>query len=137
MVITELSANELSQAIHAKQLSCHEVMQAYLQRVDQVNPRFNALVSLQDPLTLLAQANACDEELRQGHSRGWLHGMPIALKDLVDVAGVPTTCGSPLLRDNIPTQDALLTQRLKAAGGIVIGKTNTPEWGLGSHTFND
>ncbi|NBS77948.1 MAG: amidase, partial [Betaproteobacteria bacterium] len=137
MVITELSANELSQAIHAKQLSCLEVMQAYLQRVDQVNPHFNALVSLQDPLTLLAQANACDEELRQGHSRGWLQGMPIALKDLVDVAGVPTTCGSPLLRDNIPTQDALLTRRMKAAGGIVIGKTNTPEWGLGSHTFNE
>jgi len=63
--------------------------------------------------------------------------LPIALKDLVDVAGIPTTCGSPLLRDNIPLEDALLTQRLKAAGGIVIGKTNTPEWGLGSHTFNE
>jgi amidase len=65
-----------------------------------------------------------------------MHGFPIALKDLVDVAGIPTTCGSPLLTHNIPQQDALLTQRLKAAGGIVIGKTNTPEWGLGSHTFN-
>jgi len=137
MVITELSANELSNAIHAKQVSCREVMQAYWQRIDKVNPYFNALVSLQDPATLLAQADACDAELAQGHSRGWLHGLPIALKDLVDVAGIPTTCGSPLLRDNIPTQDALLTQRLKAAGGIVVGKTNTPEWGLGSHTFNE
>ena len=137
MVITELSANELSQAIHAKEVSCVEVMQAYLQRIDMVNPHFNALVSLQDPAMLMVQANACDAELAQGHSRGWLHGMPIALKDLVDVAGIPTTCGSPLLRDNIPSQDALLTQRLKAAGAIVIGKTNTPEWGLGSHTFNE
>ena len=137
MVVTELSAYELSQAIHGKQLSCREVMQAYLQRIESLNPRFNALVSLQDPSTLLAQADACDADLAHGHSRGWLHGFPIALKDLVDVAGIPTTCGSPLLRDNIPTQDALLTQRLRGAGGIVIGKTNTPEWGLGSHTFNE
>ncbi len=137
MVITELSANHLSQAIHAKQVSCREVMQVYLQRIESINPHFNALVSLQDPTQLLAQAQACDTELSQGQSRGWLHGLPIALKDLVDVAGIPTTCGSPLLRDNIPAQDALLTQRLKAAGGIVIGKTNTPEWGLGSHTFNE
>ncbi len=137
MVITELSANQLSQAIHAKQVSCREVMQAYLQRIDSVNPHFNALVSLQEPASLLTQADAHDAELSQGHSRGWMHGLPIALKDLVDVAGIPTTCGSPLLRNNIPAQDALLTQRLKAAGGIVIGKTNTPEWGLGSHTFND
>ena len=137
MVITELSANQLSQAIHAKQVSCREVMQAYLHRIESINPHFNALVSLQDSTKLLAQAQACDTDLSQGHSRGWLHGLPIALKDLVDVAGIPTTCGSPLLRDNIPRQDALLTQRLKTAGGIVIGKTNTPEWGLGSHTFNE
>ena len=137
MVVTELSADELSQAIHGKKLSCREVMQAYLQRIESVNPRFNALVSLQDPAMLLAQAHACDADLAHGHSRGWMHGFPIALKDLVDVAGIPTTCGSPLLRHNIPTLDALLTQRLKAAGGIVMGKTNTPEWGLGSHTFNE
>ena len=137
MVITQLTADQLSQAIHAKQVSCREVMQAYLQRIDSINAYFNALVSLQDPASLLAQADAHDAELSQGHSRGWMHGFPIALKDLVDVAGIPTTCGSPLLRDNIPRQDALLTQRLKAAGGIVMGKTNTPEWGLGSHTFNE
>ena len=137
MVITQLTADQLSQAIHAKQVSCREVMQAYLQRIDSINAYFNALVSLQDPASLLTQADVCDTELSQGHSRGWMHGFPIALKDLVDVAGIPTTCGSPLLRDNIPRQDALLTQRLKAAGGIVMGKTNTPEWGLGSHTFNE
>jgi amidase len=136
MDITELSARQLSQALHARQVSCREVMQAYLSRIERVNPRFNALVSLQDPVSLLAQADQADAALGQGVSQGWLHGIPIALKDLVDVAGIPTTCGSPLLRDHIPAQDALLTQRLKAAGGIVIGKTNTPEWGLGSHTFN-
>ena len=136
MVVTDLSASELSQAIHTKALSCREVMQAYLDRIARVNPGFNALVSLQDPVHLLAQADAADAALAQGLHKGWLHGMPIALKDLVDVAGIPTTCGSPLLRQHVPTQDALLTQRLKAAGGIVIGKTNTPEWGLGSHTFN-
>ena len=136
MVVTELSAQELSKALHGKQLSCREVMQAYLGRIDALNPGFNALVSLQDPGLLLAQADAADQALHRGHSRGWMHGFPIALKDLVDVAGIPTTCGSPLLTHNIPKQDALLTQRLKAAGGIVIGKTNTPEWGLGSHTFN-
>ena len=137
MVVTELSADELSQAIHGKQVSCREVMHAFLQRIESVNPRFNALVSLQDTATLLAQADACDADLAHGPSRGWMHGFPIALKDLVDVAGIPTTCGSPLLRHNIPALDALLTQRLRGAGGIVIGKTNTPEWGLGSHTFNE
>jgi amidase len=136
MVVTDLSADELSQAIHSKQVSCREVMQAYLHHIDALNPRFNALVSLQDPVRLLAQADAADHALHRGTSRGWMHGFPIALKDLVDVAGMPTTCGSPLLTQNIPAQDALLTQRLKAAGGIVVGKTNTPEWGLGSHTFN-
>ncbi len=136
MVITELSATELSQAIHARRVACREVMQAYGDRIEAVNPRFNALVSLQDRDALLAQADTADREMQRGESRGWMHGFPIALKDLVDVAGIPTTCGSPLLTHNIPVQDALLTQRLKAAGGIVIGKTNTPEWGLGSHTFN-
>lgn len=136
MAIYELSASALSQAIHARQYSCREVMQAFLDRIAMVNPRFNAVVNLQAHDLLLAQADVCDQELARGHSRGWLHGIPLAFKDLVDVAGIPTTCGSVLLRDNIPAQDALLVQRLKAQGGIVIGKTNTPEWGLGSNTFN-
>jgi amidase len=68
MVITELSANELSKVIHAKQVSCREVMQAYLQRIESINPHFNALVSLQDPASLLAHADVCDTELSQGHS---------------------------------------------------------------------
>ena len=136
MAIHQLSALQLSAAIHRREFSCHEVMQAFLQRIAAVNPQANAIVNLQDTGQLLKQAEACDAELARGDSRGWLHGMPLAFKDLIDVAGIPTTGGSPLLKNNIPAHDALLVQRMKAAGGIVIGKTNTPEWGLGSHTFN-
>ena len=136
MAIHEHSALQLSASIHRRELSCREVMQAFLQRIAAINPQANAIVNLRDADLLLQQADACDTELSKGDSRGWLHGMPLAFKDLVDVAGIPTTCGSVLLRDNIPAHDALLVQRMKAAGGIVIGKTNTPEWGLGSHTFN-
>ena len=112
MVITELSATELSQAIHGRQVTCREVMQAYGDRIEAVNPRFNALVSLQDRGALLALADTADREMQRGESRGWMHGFPIALKDLVDVAGIPTTCGSPLLRHHVAHQDALLPQRL-------------------------
>ena len=136
MAIHELSASALSQAIHAKQVSCREVIQAYGDRLMRLNPLANALVNLQPMDDLLRQAQSHDHALARGESKGWLHGIPLAFKDLVDVAGIPTTCGSELLRDNIPTKDALLVQRLKAQGGIVIGKTNTPEWGLGSNTFN-
>ncbi len=135
--ITDLSAHALSTAIHRKQFSCREVMQAYLQHIARVNPRFNAIVSLQDGDLLLAQADARDSQLARGHSLGWMHGMPQAIKDLADVAGIPTSMGSPLLRDFVPKQDCLMVQRMKAAGCIVVGKTNTPEFGLGSHTFNE
>ena len=94
MAIHELSATALSQAIHARQFSCREVMQAFLDRIAVVNPRFIAVVSLQAHDLLLARADVCDQELSRGHSRGWLHGIPLACKDLVDVAGIPTTCGS-------------------------------------------
>ena len=135
--ITELDASALSRAIHARELSCVEVMQAYLARIDRLNPRFNAIVSLAPGDTLLAQAAERDSELARGASRGWMHGMPQAIKDMANAAGFPTTLGSPLMRDFIAKQDGLLAQRMKAAGCIVIGKTNTPEFGLGSHTFNE
>ena len=122
MAIHELSALQLSASIHRRELSCREVMQAFLQRIAAINPQANAIVNLQDADILMQQADACDAELTTGDSRGWLHGMPLAFKDLVDVAGIPTTCGSVLLRDNIPAHDALLVQRMKAAGGIVIGR---------------
>ena len=134
--LLEQSAAALSRAIHARELSCREWMQATLEQIDRLNPRFNAIVSRVDANTVLTQADVCDRELANGHSRGWMHGFPMAIKDLVDTAGVPSVRGSPLLAGNIPQQDHLMVQRMKAAGGILIGKTNTPEFGLGSHTYN-
>ena len=79
--ITDLDASQLSEAIHARQVSCTDVMQAYLARIDQLNPTYKAIVNLAPANTLLAQAHQCDQELARGHSRGWLHGIPQAIKD--------------------------------------------------------
>ncbi|MEO6363639.1 MAG: amidase family protein, partial [Caldimonas sp.] len=137
--ITDLAAYELAAAIAARTLSCREVMAATLERIAAVNPRHNAIVSLRDGDALLAEAAVRDDVLardgRGGPPRSFLFGLPQAIKDLVPTAGLRTTFGSPLLRDNVPATDGLLVQRMKAAGCIVIGKTNTPEFGLGSHTF--
>jgi amidase len=97
----------------------------------------NAIVSLQDPETLMAQARERDAQLARGESMGWMHGMPQAIKDLANVQGMRTTLGSPLMKDFVASEDGLMAQRMKAAGAIIIGKTNTPEFGLGSHTFNE
>lgn len=137
MNIADLPASALSAAIHAKTFSCREVMQAYLARIAEVNPQVNAIVSLRDADALLREADACDSELVRGHSRGWMHGMPQAIKDLSNVAGMPTSSGSPLLRDFVPQEDGLMVSRMRAAGCIVVGKTNVPEFGLGSHSFNE
>ena len=136
MEITELSASALSQAIHAQRVSCREVMQAYLARIALLNPVHNALVSLRDGDALLRESDRCDTELARGESRGWMHGMPQAIKDIAPTAGLVSTMGSPLLREFVPREDGLMVLRMKAAGCIVIGKSNTPEFGLGSHTFN-
>ena len=139
MDITDLTADALSTAIHAREVSCCEVMQSTLARIEAVNLRHNAIVSLRDGTVLLAEADQRDAQLAPGGagSMGWMHGMPQAIKDIAATAGLRTTMGSPLLRDNVPAQDGLMVQRMKAAGCIVIGKTNTPEFGLGSHTFNE
>ncbi|MDO9195059.1 amidase [Rhodoferax sp.] len=137
MSIVELPAHSLSCAIHAREISCRDVMQAYLRRIDVVNPRHQAIVSLQDGDLLLRQADERDAQLARGESMGWMHGMPQAIKDLCNTAGIPTTLGSPLMRNFVPQEDGLMVQRMKAAGCIVIGKTNTSEFGLGSHTFNE
>ena len=141
MDIIDLPAHALSPAIHARSISCRELMEATLARIAQVNPIHNAIVSLRDDDVLLYEAQACDEQVARcaadGRQLGWMHGMPQAIKDMSLTAGLRTTMGSPLLRDFIPTQDSLMAQRMKAAGCIVIGKTNTPEFGLGSHTFNE
>jgi amidase len=134
---TDLGASALARALAARELSCRELMQATLARIAVVNPMHNAIVSLRDGDELLREADACDAELARGERRGWLHGLPQAIKDIAPTAGLPSTQGSPLLRDFIPRHDGLMVQRMKAAGCIVIGKTNTPEFGLGSHTFNE
>ncbi len=135
--ITQLGALDLSRAIHNKQVSCREVMQATLSQVDRLNPQSNAIVSRVSNDALLAQADERDAQLARGESMGWLHGIPQAIKDLADVQGLRTTLGSPLMKDFVASEDGLMARRMKAAGAIVIGKTNTPEFGLGSHTFNE
>ncbi len=137
MVNPDTSALDLSRAIHQKQVSCQEVMQSTLERIARLNPLSNAIVSLQDPETLMAQARERDAQLARGESMGWMHGMPQAIKDLANVQGMRTTLGSPLMKDFVASEDGLMAQRMKAAGAIIIGKTNTPEFGLGSHTFNE
>src|SRR5579872_6596711 len=133
--LTAMSAVELSKAIHSKSVSCVEVMTAYLDHIERLNPKVNAIVSLQDRAGLLRQAAERDSQLAAGRSLGWMHGFPHAVKDLASTKGIRTTRGSPLT-DRVPTEDAILVERLKASGAIIIGKTNTPEFGLGSHTYN-
>ncbi len=136
-MITDLSAAALSEAIHARDVSCRQVMDAYLDRIDEQNLAVNAIVSRRDRDELLAEADVCDLELDHDLSRGWMHGMPQAIKDLADTKGIRTTSGSRLLAHVIPDHDCLMVARMKAAGCIVVGKTNVPEFGKGSHSFND
>jgi amidase len=134
--LCQLDGLELSRTLHRRDASCRDVMQAYLGRIARLNPRVNAIVGMRPEAELLAEADRCDAELARGESRGWMHGFPHAVKDLETTAGVATTWGSTIFKDNIPSADGLLTSRLKGAGAIIIGKTNVPEWGFGSQTYN-
>jgi amidase len=136
MQITDFDAATLSRRIHTREVSCREAMQAFLARIRELNPSFNAIVNLAPEDKLLAQADAYDKELASGLSRGWLHGIPVAIKDAASAVGFPTTMGCELLANNMPRQDSLMVARMKDAGCIVIGKTTSPELGLGSHTFS-
>ena len=131
-----LSARALRDAVAAREVSATEVVSAHLERIEQVNPRVNAIVTL-EPERALADAAALDAAAANGRPPGLLAGLPIAVKDLVDTAGIRTTYGSPIYADHVPAEDELIVQRLRAAGAIVVGKTNTPEFGAGSHTFNE
>jgi amidase len=137
MVIPNMSALDLSKAIHTKQVSCREVMQAFLKQIEKHNPASNAIVSLAPQKGILSQADERDAQLARGESMGWMHGLPQAVKDLADVKGFRTSHGSPLTPLTPSTIDGLMATRMRAAGCIMIGKTNTPEFGLGSHTFNE
>ena len=134
--IVMMSAVDLSNAIRTKRVSCAEVMTAYLDHIERINPKVNAIVSLQDRDDLMAQARERDAQLARGEILGWMHGFPQAPKDLFPTQGIRTTQGSPIFKDFVPTTDAIVVEREKRAGAIIIGKTNTPEFGLGSHTFN-
>ena len=134
--IVMLDAGALAGAIRARQVSCLEVMSAYLDHIEQVNPRVNAIVALQDRPALLRQAQAHDDQLSRREAVGPMHGLPHAVKDLQPVKGIRFTQGSPIFRDTVATTDSIIVERMRAAGAIYIGKTNTPEFGLGSHTYN-
>jgi amidase len=130
-----LSAVELASRIRRKSVSAREVMQSHLARIERVNPRINAIVTLIAERAM-ADAARADETVAKGGTVGALHGLPIAHKDLVETAGIRTTYGSPFYRDNVPTRDSVIVTRIRRAGGITVGKTNTPEFGAGSQTFN-
>jgi len=129
------SAVELARSVARGERTAVEVVQAHLDRIAEVNGELNAIVTLVPELALESAA-AADKEQAAGKAAGPLQGLPIAIKDLMDTAGIRTTYGSPIYADHVPTRDSLIVQRLRAAGAIVIGKTNTPEFGAGSHTFN-
>jgi amidase len=136
--LCEMTAVELAARLARKQVSARDVMAAHLAQIERLNPKVNAIVTLVAEQAMTAAAKA-DEAIARRKSRdpiGVLHGLPVAHKDLVDTAGIRTTLGSPFYRDNVPTSDALLVTRIRAAGAITLGKTNTPEFGAGSQTFN-
>jgi amidase len=130
-----LSATELARRLRRKDVSAREVLEAHLRQIESLNPKVNAIVTLvQD--RAMEQAARADEAAARGRFLGPLHGLPIAHKDLEETKGIRTTYGSPIFRDHVPDFDTLLVERIKRAGAINIGKTNTPEFGAGSQTFN-
>ena len=134
--ITGLSALELSMGIKTKQFSCYEVMQAYLTRIHKYNPVYNAIISMADDQNLFDQAKKADIALERDEYWGWMHGIPHAIKDLAPLKGFAYTSGSPIFADRIADEDGFITSKIRSQGAIFIGKTNTPEFGLGSQTYN-
>jgi len=133
--LVTMDALALSQAIKQKKVSCAEVMTTFLDHIERTNSKVNAIVSLQPRDALLKQATERDSQLARGEYLGWMHGFPHAVKDLAATKGIRTTWGS-LLLDTVPQQDAIFVERLKRNGAIIIGKTNAPEFGFGSQSYN-
>jgi amidase len=129
------TATELARSIREHEVSAAEVMEHHLERIGEWNPRINAIVTLL-PEQAMERARAADEKFRRGKEVGPLHGLPVAHKDLVPTKGVRTTYGSSVYSNHVPDADALIVERLRKAGAITVGKTNTPEFGAGSQTFN-
>jgi len=134
--ILDMSAVSLAGAIKRKDLSAREFMTAHLSHVDALNPRFNAIVSRIDSEAALRQAATMDEDAAAGRFHGPLHGFPHAVKDTASTIGIPSTQGTPILKNNIPSAESLVVSRMRNAGAIFIGKTNVPEFALGSHSYN-
>ncbi len=134
--IVELDAVALSRAIHAREVSCVEVLDAYLAQIARHNPRVNAIVAPVDRGRLRRDAAGLDDELGRGVSRGVLHGFPQAPKDIMPAAGMVTTKGSPIFAGQVSQTDAAIFERMRAGGALFVGRTNSPEFGLGGHTYN-
>ena len=137
-LVEDLCANDavtLAGMMRRRDVSAREVIAAHIARIEALDGAINAVVTRSFD-TALAKAAAADAALARGESTGLLHGLPVAHKDLFDTAGVRTTYGSPLSAENVPSRDALVVQRMSAAGAISLGKTNVPELGAGSHTVN-
>jgi len=133
--LADLSATELRRLIRAREISAVEVVEACLARVERVNGTLNAVVTLNDRAR--DDARAVDRTLAEGGDPGLLAGLPVGIKDVTPVAGLRTTFGSPVYRDYVPSEDALVVRRLRDAGAVILGKTNCPEFAAGGNTFND
>ncbi|HXK40033.1 MAG TPA: amidase family protein, partial [Candidatus Paceibacterota bacterium] len=135
-----LSAEELGRLIRGREVSAEEAMAACLKQIERTNPRVNAIVTLV-PERAMRDARAADERLAEAIARGEdvgpLHGLPVAHKDLALTRGIRTTFGSLIYEDFVPEEDDLIVERLRGAGAITVGKTNTPEFGAGSQTYNE
>jgi amidase len=132
-----MSARALAAAIRAREISPREVMSAFLQQIERVNPKINAIVAKLDDEKCLVLSEEADRRLRRQDEIGPLHGLPFAFKDLDPAVGFPMTRGSRIFRDFMPGEDSVLVERLRRAGVLPIGKTNVSEFGMGSHTYND
>ena len=132
-----MDAIELAAMIRNRKLSAREVMNAFLSQIERVNPKVNAICTLIEEEAALRAADKADVRLAKAQHCGPLHGLPHLVKDLVLTAGVRTTFGSRIYKDFVPDIDSLIVERIKTAGAIIIGKTNTPEFGAGSQTFNE
>jgi len=131
-----LDARDLAARLRKREISAREVMAAHLARIERLNPRINAIVALVDGDAAMSLAAGADARLARGEAVGPLHGLPIAFKDMQPAVGFPCTMGSRILQANMPAADSVLVERIRRAGALPIGKTNVPEFGLGSHTYN-
>ena len=131
-----MSGRELTSLIRAGKLSAREVMSAHLRQIERVNPKVNAVVAKLDDAQCLVLADEADRRIARGDKVGPLHGLPFAFKDTEAAIGFPFTRGSPIFKNDMPTEDTVLVERLRNAGVVPIGKTNVPEFGMGSHTYN-